>query len=167
MKSQLHIIVAMADNRAIGLNGDMPWGRGLPADLKHFKETTMGYPIVMGRKTFESLPKGALPGRQNIVVTRNSHYHAEGAEVVHSLSEALERAESDELFLIGGGELYHQGMELADVLHITLVHHEWPEADTYFPEIDINEWECREIESHEADDRNRYPYSFTTWVRKA
>ena len=85
MKSELHIIVAIADNGAIGLKGDMPWGRQLPADLRHFKETTMGYPIVMGRKTFESLPKGALPGRQNIVVTRNTVYHAEGAEVVHSL----------------------------------------------------------------------------------
>lgn len=166
MKCKLHIIVAMADNRAIGYKGDMPWGRGLPADLKHFKETTMGHPIVMGRKTFESLPKGALPGRQNIVVTRNSNYQAEGAEVVHSLPEALERAESEELFLIGGGELYRQGIELADMLHITLVHHEWEEADTFFPEIDIEVWECKQIEYHEADDRNRYPYSFTLWERK-
>lgn len=166
MKSNLHIIVAMADNRAIGLNGDMPWGRGLPADLKHFKETTMGHPIVMGRKTFESLPKGALPGRQNIVVTRNTDYQAEGADVVHSIAEALERAEGEELFLIGGGQLYQQGMELADVLHVTLVHHEWEEADTFFPEIDIDVWECVENERHEADERNKYPYSFTKWERR-
>lgn len=166
MKAKLHIIVAMADNRAIGLNGDMPWGRGLPADLKHFKEITMGHPIVMGRKTFESLPKGALPGRQNIVVTRNTDYRAEGADVVHSIPEALERAEGEELFLIGGGELYRQGMEQADVLHVTLVHHEWAEADTFFPEIDIDVWECVANECHEADERNKYPYSFTKWVRR-
>ena len=154
MKSELHIIVAIADNGAIGLKGDMPWGRQLPADLRHFKETTMGYPIVMGRKTFESLPKGALPGRQNIVVTRNTTYHAEGAEVV-------------KLFLIGGGELYRQGMALADQLHVTLVHHQWPEADTFFPDIDIDLWECTQNEPHEADERNAFPYSFTTWKRKA
>ncbi|MDO5017365.1 MAG: dihydrofolate reductase [Porphyromonas sp.] len=166
MKTELHIIVAIADNGAIGLNGDMPWSRQLPADLKHFKETTMGHPIVMGRKTFESLPNGALKGRQNIIVTRNADYRAEGAEVVHSLEEAIERAEGDRLFLIGGGELYRQGMALADVLHITLVHHEWQEADTYFPDIDIEVWECVHNEPHPADEKNRYPYSFTTWRRK-
>lgn len=167
MKSELHIIVAIADNGAIGLKGDMPWGRQLPADLRHFKETTMGYPIVMGRKTFESLPKGALPGRQNIVVTRNTAYHAEEAEVVHSLEEAMEVAEGEKLFLIGGGELYRQGMALADHLHVTLVHHQWPEADTFFPDIDIDLWECTQNEPHEADERNAFPYSFTTWKRKA
>lgn len=165
-KAQLHIIVAIAENGAIGLRGDMPWGRNLSADLRHFKETTMGFPIVMGRKTFESLPKGALPGRQNIIVTRNRDYSAEGATVVFSLEEALETAQGDQLFLIGGGELYLQGMKLADVLHITLVHHEWAEADTFFPDIDINVWECTSIEEHEADERNLYPYAFTTWHRK-
>lgn len=165
-KAELHIIVAIADNGAIGLKGDMPWGRNLPADLRHFKETTMGYPIVMGRKTFESLPKGALPGRQNIIVTRNRDYSATDATIVHSLEEALEVAEGERLFLIGGGELYRQGMDLADVLHITLVHHEWHDADTFFPELDIDIWECTSIEEHEADERNLYPYSFTTWRRK-
>lgn len=165
-KAELHIIVAIADNGAIGLKGDMPWGRNLPADLRHFKETTMGYPIVMGRKTFESLPKGALPGRQNIIVTRNRDYSATDATIVHSLEEALEVAEGERLFLIGGGELYRQGMDLAYVLHITLVHHEWHDADTFFPELDIDIWECTSIEEHEADERNLYPYSFTTWRRK-
>lgn len=166
MKSELHLIVAIADNGAIGLNGDMPWGRNLPADLRHFKETTMGHPIVMGRKTYESLPKRPLPGRTNVVVTRNKEYSAEGAMVVHSLEEALESVEGEKLFLIGGGELYHQGIELADVLHITLVHHTWKEADTFFPNIDLDVWQCVENERHEADERNKYPYSFTRWVRR-
>lgn len=165
MRSELHIIVAMDERGAIGQEGDMPWGRNLPADLKHFKSTTMGFPIVMGRKTFESLPKGALPGRQNIVVTRNKAYEAPGADVVNSLEEALDKAEGDQLFLIGGGQLYQQGIALADVLHITLVHHTWQEADTFFPDIDIDIWECVENEAHQADERNLFPYSFTRWVR--
>ena len=165
-KATLHIIVAIADNGAIGYKGDMPWGRNLPADLRHFKETTMGHPIVMGRKTFESLPNGALPGRQNIIVTRNKDYTQEDATVVHSLEEALEVAQGDQLFLIGGGELYRQGIDLADVLHITLVHHEWQKADTFFPDVDIDTWACTSIEEHDADERNLYSYSFTTWHRK-
>lgn len=165
---KLHVIVAMAENGAIGIAGDMPWKRGLPADLKHFKETTLGYPIVMGRKTFESLPKGPLPGRTNIIVTRNSDYHIDGAIVVHSLEEALSPAiaGSDRVFLIGGGELYRQCLVLADELHITLVHHTWEDADTYFPDIDIDEWVCERNDYHPADERNLYPYSFTHWVRR-
>lgn len=166
MKSQLHLIVAIADDGAIGIKGDMPWGRNLPADLKHFRETTMGYPIVMGRKTYESLPKRPLPGRVNIIVTRNTEYRSEGAIVVHSLPEALEATSSNKIFLIGGGELYRQGIELADILHITLVHHSWAEADTHFPEIDLDRWKCVEIIRHEADEKNLYPYSFTRWERK-
>lgn len=167
MTRELHIIVAMAENGAIGLQGDMPWGRGLPADLQHFKATTMGYPIVMGRKTYESLPKRPLPGRQNIIVTRNPSYTAEGATVVHSLEEALQQSEAEQLYLIGGGELYQQGLAHATHLHITLVHHRWEEADTFFPNIDIDLWECIQQEPHLEDEQNRYPYTFTTWRRKA
>lgn len=163
---ELHIIVAVAENWAIGIDGDMPWKRNLPADLKHFKETTMGSPIIMGRKTFESFPNGALPGRQNIVVTRNEEYKAEGALVIHSLEEAIERAEGDKVFVIGGGQLYKQSIDQADVLHITIVHSEWKEADTYFPEVDIDTWECVANDYHDADERNLYPYSFTRWHRK-
>lgn len=128
----------------------------------------MGYPVVMGRKTFESLPKGALPGRTNVIVTRNTDYRADGAIVVHSLTEALapEVTESDRLFLIGGGELYRQCIELADELHITIIHHSWEDADTFFPHLDIEEWVCDRNEYHDADERNRYPYSFTHWVRR-
>lgn len=166
MRSELHLIVAIANDGAIGKNGDMPWGRNLPADLKHFKETTMGHPIVMGRKTYESLPKRPLPGRTNIVVTRNSEYQAEGAVVVHNLEDALEVNGAEKLFLIGGGELYRQGIELADVLHITLVHHKWDDADTYFPSIDLDKWQCVQNDYHEPDDKNLFPYSFTQWIRK-
>ena len=166
MKSELHLIVAIADDGAIGIKGDMPWGRNLPADLRHFKETTMGHPIMMGRKTYESLPKRPLPGRTNIVVTRNSEYQAEGAAVVHSLEEALEYESGEKLFLIGGGELYREGIKLADVLHITLVHHTWEDADTFFPDIDLDTWQCVQNDYHEADEKNLYPYSFTRWVRK-
>lgn len=164
---KLHVIVAMAENGAIGKDGDMPWRKGLPADLRHFKETTMGHPIVMGRKTFESLPKGPLPGRTNIIVTHNESYSAAGAVVVHSLRDALSKeiTESDRVFLIGGGELYRQCLEIADELHITIVHHSWEDADTFFPHIDIDMWTCDHNDYHPADERNLYPYSFTHWVR--
>lgn len=166
MSKELHIVVAVAENWAIGFQGDMPWKRNLPADLKHFKETTMGSPIIMGRKTFESLSNGALPGRQNIVVSRNQDYKAERALVVHSLQEAIEQAEGEQIFVIGGGQLYEQAIDIANVLHITIVHHEWSDADTFFPQVDIDKWICVSNERHEADDRNLYPYSFTVWERK-
>lgn len=168
-RAKLHVIVAMAENGAIGLNGDMPWQRGLPADLKHFKQTTMGYPIVMGRKTYESLPKRPLPGRQNIIVTRNTEYNSEGATVVHSLEDAMSSdvTENDRIFLIGGGELFSQCLDLADELHITIVHHSWEDADTFFPHLDIEVWTCDRNDYHPADDQNLYPYSFTHWVRKS
>lgn len=166
---ELHLIVAIAENGAIGINGDMPWQRELPADLKHFKKNTLGHPIIMGRRTYESFPKGALPGRTNLVVTRDRAYTAPGIMVVHSLEEAIEVAEreSDKAFIIGGGQLYHQSLEqeLVDVMHITVVHHTWEEADTFFPKIDVEKWKMVEEEQHDADERNKYPYTFTTFVR--
>lgn len=164
---KLSIIVAMGRNREIGRDGDMPWLRGLPADLAHFKSTTMGYPIIMGRHTFESFPKGALPGRRNLIITRNRDYHRPGTEVVHSLEEALTAVEeSEEAFVIGGGTVYRQAIPHVDTLHITIVEQDFPEADTFFPEVDPEEWACVEREEHPADERNRYPYTFTTWHRK-
>lgn len=165
-KPHLHLIVAIAEDGAIGFKGDMPWERALPRDLKHFKEVTMGYPIVMGRKTFESLPKGALPGRQNIVVTRNVSYDAPGATVVHSIEEAFRVAQDcTHLFVIGGGELYRQSLPLADTLHITQVHAHFDAADTFFPPIDIAQWRCVQSEEHPADERNLFPVTFTEWER--
>lgn len=164
--STLHIIVAMSDNGAIGVKGDMPWGRSIPRDLKHFKEITLGYPVIMGRKTFESLPKGALPGRQNIVITRNKDFSAPGIELAHSLDEARALAhEAEHIFIIGGGELYRMALPVVDRLHITLVHGTWAEADTFFPPIDLDKWRCTESEYHSADDRNLFDVTFTTFER--
>ncbi|MDO5036174.1 MAG: dihydrofolate reductase [Porphyromonas sp.] len=168
---ELHLIVGMAEDGGIGLNGDMPWKRGLPADLKHFKETTMGSPIIMGRHTFESFPNGALPGRTNIVVTRNKDYSAKDIVLAHSLEEAIEIAanESPRAYLSGGGQLYKQALEkdLVQVLHITQVHHTWQEADTYMPAIDLDLWDFVYEERHEADEKNLYPYSFLRFERKS
>ena len=124
------IIAAMAQNRAIGLAGAMPWH--LPGELRHFKETTMGKPIVMGRKTWESIGR-ALPGRQNIVVTRNREYCADGCLVVQSLPLAVEQAEGNEIMIIGGGQLYQLALLATDRMVLTLVDCA-PEADTWFPQ---------------------------------
>ncbi|MDO8498188.1 MAG: dihydrofolate reductase [bacterium] len=133
--SKLSIIVAMGNNRAIGSSNGLLWH--IPAELKRFKEITMGHPIIMGRKTHESIGK-ALPGRTNIVITQDKNFKAEGVEVVHSLEEALRLASSapgnNEIFIIGGGQIYEQALSLADKLYLTLVEGDFPEADTFFPD---------------------------------
>ncbi len=145
----------------------MPWRRGLPADLAHFKSTTMGYPIIMGRRTFESFPKGALPGRRNIVITRDTDYKRPGIEVAGSLEEAFGLvAHEEQSFVIGGAQIYRQSMERVDRLYITVVEQTFPEADTFFPEIDPTRWICTNKEAHPADEKNLYPYLFTTWERR-
>ena len=155
------IIAAMAHNRAIGLAGAMPWH--LPGELRHFKETTMGKPIVMGRKTWESI-KRVLPGRQNIVVTRNREYRAEGCLVVQSLSHAIERAEGDEIMVIGGGQLYRQALPVADRMVLTLVDCT-PAADTWFPEWNENEWSEISRRSQAIDDSNALGYEVVELIR--
>ena len=151
---RITLIAAMARNRAIGLDGAMPWH--LPRELRHFKETTMGKPIVMGRKTWESIGR-VLPGRQNIVVTRNRGYAAEGCDVAASLEEAVALAEGEEVMIIGGGQLYAEAMACADRMVLTFVECE-PEADTWFPEWQAEEWEEKESRSELADDRNPHDY---------
>ena len=161
----LAAIVVVAENGAIGKNGDLLCH--LPADLKHFKNITMGHTIIMGRRTWESLPKGALPGRKNVVITRNAEFVAEGAEVYHSLEEALEATACDEgRFIIGGGMLYREAFSLTNVLHLTKLHASFPDADTFFPEFDEQDWEEVSREDHDADERNPYPYSFIELRRK-
>ena len=155
------IIAAMAHNRAIGLAGAMPWH--LPGELRHFKETTMGKPIVMGRKTWESIRR-VLPGRQNIVVTRNREYRAEGCLVVQSLSLAIERAEGDEIMVIGGGQLYRQALPVADRMVLTLVDCT-PAADTWFPEWNENEWSEISRRSQAIDDSNALGYEVVELIR--
>ena len=138
----LHLIVAIDRDGAIGRKGDLLYH--ISADLKQFKARTMGNTIIMGRRTFESLPKGALPGRRNIVVTRNKAYTAPGAEVAHSLPEALALAATNpvgEPYIIGGAEIYRQALPLADVLHLTLIDASTPDADTFFPDFDPDLYE--------------------------
>jgi len=148
------LIAAMARNRAIGFDGGMPWH--LPAELKHFKASTMGKPIVMGRKTWESIGR-ALPGRQNIVVTRKRAYKAEGCTVVPSFDEAMEAAIGEEVMIIGGGQLYRQALPLADRMILTLVDCE-PNADTWFPDWNKDEWDEVSRRSQPADDNNALAY---------
>jgi len=148
------IVAAMARNRAIGLNGRLPWH--LPRELRHFRETTMGKPIVMGRRTWESIGK-ALPGRQNLVVTANASFRAEGCEVVHSLEEAVARSEGAEVMIIGGGQLYGEALPLADRMILTLVQCD-ADADTWFPEWNEREWRRVAVREERADDRNPFDY---------
>lgn len=160
----LSIVAALADNGVIGIDNRLPWH--LPADLQHFKKLTMGRPIVMGRRTWESLP-GLLPGRTHVIVTRNPDYHAKGGCVVHSLEEAIERfADVDELMLVGGGDLYAQALPLASRMYLTRVHVE-PRGDAFFPDFDRTQW--REIERVEGqcDARNTIPHTFVTLQRSS
>jgi dihydrofolate reductase len=157
------IIAAMARNLAIGLNGDMPWH--LPGELKHFKETTMGKPIVMGRKTWESIGR-ALPGRQNIVVTGNRSFQAPDCDLAGSLDEALRIASGEEVMIIGGGQLYQQALPFSDRMILTLVDCE-PEADTWFPQWQSDDWLQTGVRSESSDERNPYGYRVLDLVRKA
>ena len=163
MKS-IQAIVAIAEDGAIGRQGDLLCS--LPADMKHFKEVTMGHSIIMGRKTFESFPRRPLPGRQNIVITRNVSWQYPGVTVVHSLEEAIAAAETDVAFIIGGAQVYEQALPLVDVLHLTRIHARWASADAYFPVIHPNEWQEVSREHHESDHRNAYEFDFITLKRK-
>ncbi len=162
---RLSLIAAVAQDGAIGKENDLLCH--LPADLKHFKAITLGHTIVMGRRTFESLPKGALPGRTNVVVTRNGQAQWENAVTVHSVDEALDCAEADaELFVIGGATLYAQTIDHADRLYITHIAHTFADADAFFPAIDPTVWRETEREEWQADERNPYPYTFITYERR-
>jgi dihydrofolate reductase len=158
-------VVAVAENGIIGRNGELPWGR-LPADLQHFKRLTHGHPVVMGRRTFDSIGK-PLPGRANIVVTRQADWSAPGCETAPSVLAALARAaELDEqVCVIGGGEIYRQALPAADVVYLTEVHHAF-EGDASFPDLPPSEWREVTRERHEADDKNPYPFSFVTLRRR-
>ena len=156
------LVAAMANNSAIGLDGQMPWH--LPRELKHFKETTMGKPIVMGRKTWESIGR-ALPGRQNLVVTRNPQFGAPGCDVAGSLEAAVEMAAGKEVMIIGGGQLYAEEMPHADRIVLTRVDCE-PGADTWFPEWNKTEWEEVACRDEAPDEKNPYAYSVMELERR-
>ena len=159
----ISFIFAMDKNRVIGKDNQLPWH--LPADLKFFKKTTMGHPIIMGRKTYESIGK-PLPGRENIIVTRNVHYHPEGCTVIHSFAELKKLAaeKQEEVFVIGGAELFNTLFPIAERLYITMIAHEFA-GDTYFPEFDESDWSLVSVEKGETDERNPYEYSYNIYER--
>lgn len=158
----LSIIAALADNGVIGRDNKLPWR--MPADLAHFKRLTLGKPIIMGRRTWESLP-GLLPHRTHIVVTRDRDYQAQGAFVVHSLREAIDFAgDVQEMMVVGGANLYAQTVPLASRMYLTYVH-QHIDGDTAFPPYEQAEWCEISRESHAPDGRNAYPYSFVTLQR--
>lgn len=157
------LIAAVAENNALGKNNQLLWH--LPDDFKRFKTITTGHHIIMGRKTFESFPK-PLPNRTHIIITRQKNYHREGCIIVDSLEKAIAICHKDiELFIIGGGEIYNQSIEIADKLDITMVQHSF-EADTFFPKIDLNIWKLTSTEFHPKDERHLYDFSFQTFLRK-
>ncbi|MFW6282000.1 MAG: dihydrofolate reductase [bacterium] len=160
----LSIIVAMDKNRVIGCKNKIPWY--LPADLQYFKQTTMGSPVIMGRKTFESIGF-PLPGRRNIIMTRDENYSAKGCEIVHSLQDVLKifAGQEKETFIIGGAEIYRLFLPFADRLYLTIIDYEFS-GDTYFPEIDFENWDSIEVKPGVTDDKNPYQYAYHVYERK-
>ncbi len=136
----------------------------LPADLKFFKATTMGCPVIMGRKTFDSIGR-TLPGRRNIVITRNTDFKFEGVDVYHSVADCFKNLNEERVFIIGGAEIYRQTQNITNEIYRTLIHHKF-EADTFYPEINSNEFELVWEESHQKDEKNIYDYTFQKFVRK-
>ena len=153
----LSLIAAMAHNNVIGLNNQLPWR--LPADLKHFKAVTLGKPVIMGRKTYESIGK-PLPGRTNIVVTRDAGYHADGILIAHSLDEALTSTQdAPEAMLIGGAQLYAEALPRTQRMYLTVIDAEFP-GDAFFPPYNPSDWHETAHEEHAPDENNPYSYRF-------
>ncbi|HEY0262531.1 MAG TPA: dihydrofolate reductase [Chitinophagales bacterium] len=162
----ISIVVAIAENNAIGKSGDLLWK--LPNDMKRFKDVTMGHCVLMGRKTYESIPEKFRPltGRTNIVVSRNST-PIQGVQVVKSIEDGIEFAKKQgetELMIVGGGEIYKQTFPIADKIYLTIVHRQF-EADTHFPKIEINEWKNENRQYFRADEKHVYPYTFVDLLR--
>lgn len=157
------LVAAHAQNRVIGKNNELVWH--LPRDFKHFKEATLGHPIVMGRKTFESLGK-PLPKRTSIIITRDRHYQKEGCIVVYSLDEAISEAKKldEHIYIIGGAEIYKQALPIANLMYLTEVKAN-PEGDAFFPEFSTKEWKETNRHSFKKDDKNEYDFDIVTWER--
>ena len=159
------IIVAVASNGEIGGKNDLLWR--LPNDMKRFKELTTGHTIIMGRKTFESLPKGALPDRTNVVITRNTGASFENCVTFNDLNTAIDKyMHEKEVFIIGGANIYEQAIMLADKLYVTRVHHSFENADTFFPQINKDEWVITDSEDFQCDKKHLFPYTFETFIKK-
>lgn len=159
----ISLVVAASSNNVIGRDGELPWH--LPDDLRHFKRLTTGKPVIMGRKTFESIGR-PLPDRRNIVMTRDTDYAAGGCDVVSSVSDAIDLVEgAAEVMIIGGGMVYHDFLPLADRIYLTRVQAE-VEGDTHFPEVDEATWQLVSSEHHDADDRHRYAFDMMVFERR-
>lgn len=160
---KITLIVAAAENNAIGKNNQMPWH--LPNDFKYFKKSTIGHSIVMGRKTFDSIGK-PLPERRNIVLTKDLHYNNSEVDVANSIAEVLNYCRDErEVFIIGGAEIFKQTLPLAQKILLTRVHAEIP-GDTFFPDLLPTEWTCISKEEHHKDEKHAYDYTFEVWQRK-
>jgi dihydrofolate reductase len=161
----LSLLVASDENNVIGKDNKLPWY--LPNDLKYFKNLTWGMPILMGRKTFESIGK-PLPGRTSIVITRNKDWQQEGVVVVHSVEEAIDKAKEQdirEVFVIGGAEIFRTSFDKANRIYLTRIHHRF-EGDVYFPVLNDQEWHLVKSHLSRKDDKNPYDHSFQVWERK-
>lgn len=160
----INIIVAIANNNAIGKDNDLLWH--ISEDLKYFKSTTLGCPIIMGRNTWNSLPFKPLPKRENIIISRNKDYKVQGATVIHSVEEAIDYAKQfDKTFIMGGGMLYEAALHFCDKLYITKVFKDF-EADTFFPEIDLNTWTIESESEIKTDPNNSLEFQFLVYKRK-
>lgn len=163
MSPRINLIVAYAKNRVIGKNNCMPWH--LPEDLAHFKRTTLGATVIMGRKTWDSIGR-PLPGRRNLVVSRDPLLKLHGAEVVHSLEEALAQCQNEaDVFVIGGAQIYTQALPLAQRLVVTEIDHTF-EGDASFPEIDFSQWQEKKRELHQAHSPNTFSFSIVEYQRR-
>lgn len=161
----ISIIVATDENYAIGKNNELLCH--LPNDLKYFKKVTKGHTVIMGQRTFESLPNGALPNRKNIVLTFDKDVRFPGCIMAYSIEDALRHCEGEqEVFFIGGGQVYKTAFEFADRLYITRIHHQFEGADTFFPEIKSSEWLLTQQEKHKADEKHAHDYTFLVYERK-
>ncbi len=165
----LSIISAVANNNEIGRKNELLWD--LPIDMKHFKETTTGHPVIMGQKTFESIGR-PLPNRRNIILTLDKNFIGENIEVVYSLEELdtllkETMGETEEAFIIGGGQIYKLFIDKADRLYITHVNASFQDADTFFPIIDMTKWNKSSEDKHEKDDKNKYDCNFVIYNKKS
>jgi dihydrofolate reductase len=161
MKHPIVLIAAMASNRAIGLDNKLLWK--LPADMAYFRSATMGNTVLMGRKTYESIGK-PLPGRKNVILTSQQDYVVEGCQVIHSVDEALALSNTEPIYIIGGAEVYKQFMPYADRILLTFVQ-QYFDGDTFFPEVDLTEWELISDTAGETNEKNPYVYSFQVYYR--
>ena len=158
-------IVAASENNIIGVKNGLPWK--LSADFKYFKNKTWAMPVIMGRNTFESMEKD-LPGRINIVVTSKTDWHPKNVFSVHNISDAVEKAkesEAKEIFIIGGGKIFKETLDMVDRIYLTRVH-ATINGDTYYPELPKSDWKLISSDPHSADEKNNYPYTFEVWERK-